>query len=517
MEGYLKKMSSKLVKKWQKRWFSLDRSVLTYHEKSPQEEEGKQGPGSELMMRDLLSINIDPKCQLVLVLRIKSSKAGPKELRLRCPDKDSYSSWLSCFAVFLPEPTRAGCVIPTVFARPIWELTTYLTRSETAATDGIFRTTGVKADIDSVIAKILLGRSQMNSILSKYQTKSLASVLKRLIDKMPHTLLSERIYNEFIRLYKSEHNEETHRQVRKLLRKLPQQSALFLHHICLTLKHISDTIGNRMNAKNLSTLFGPMFVSRGKSAEESLVDYEFLIQLFEDLIENCDYIFPQTRPEFAKFVPRLEIALSIRLSPTQGVRSSNLEERKSFFCKHKFTPIRTNNVECPPVQEFMLNEGRETFYLPAVSGQKLRSKRSCSTPAPQPVIPWTRPSSPTSESSGRLRRFGDKNSLITPSFKRPRALTHSVSKKNTFPAISEEKSSPKLPCISKSAWDEVRTPHLSSSTLFERNDSEFFKDSMPSLFSGANKSRAPSSSQLTAVNDVNHEDDSFKLLDLGDV
>merc|ERR1719357_512965 len=268
-----------------------------------------------------------------------------------------------------------------------------------------------------------------------------------------------------------------------------------------------------MNAKNLSTLFGPMFVSRCKSAEEYVLDYEFLIQLFEDLIENCDYIFPQTRPEFAKFVPRLEIALSISLSPTQGVRSSNLEERKSFFCKHKFPPIRTNNVECPPVQEFMLNEGRETFYLPAVSGQKFRAKRSCSTPAPQPVIPWTRPSSPTSESSGRLRRFGDKNSLITPSFKRPRALTHSVSKKNTFPAISEEKSSPKL----KSAWDEVRTPHLSSSTLFERNDSEFFKDSTPSLFFGANKSRAPSSSQLTAVNDVNHEDDSFKLLDLGDV
>merc|ERR1719510_142053 len=130
-------------------------------------------------MIDLLSINIDPKCQLVLVLRIKSSKAGPKELRLRCPDKDSYSSWLSCFAVFLPEPIRAGCVIPTVFARPIWELITYLARPETAATEGIFRLSGSKAEIDSLTAKILLRSScvsisQVSSILSKYQTKTLA-------------------------------------------------------------------------------------------------------------------------------------------------------------------------------------------------------------------------------------------------------------------------------------------------------------------------------------------------------
>merc|ERR1719233_910938 len=454
-------------------------------------------------MRDLLSINIDPKCQLVLVLGLKSSKAEPKELRLRCPNNESYSSWLSCFVVFLPEPIKAGCVVPTVFARPIWELITYLARPEIAATEGIFRIPGEKAETDSLIGKILLrssyiSLSEVNRVLSKYQTTTLASVLKRLIDKMPHTLLSERMYYEFINLYKSEQNEKRLLQVRDLLRKLPQQSAMFLHHICLTLHRISQTIGNKMDAKSLSRLFGPMFVSRSKSAVEIFGDYEFLIQLFEDLIGNWDHIFPKTRPIFTKHVPRVEIALSIRDSPVMRTGSCILEQRKSIFLKPKMSQIRTRNIEFPPLQEFMLGMGRKPFYLPAVSEQNIRVMRRSSTPVQQPVVPWTLPSSPVSKKSRKQRCMTDIIGLRTSSYRRPRANTFSISKKNTFSTIREEEWSPKAPCISKSAWDQLRTPYLSSSTLLDKNESQFFEDSMLSLTSTKRSSVVSLSNESSA-------------------
>merc|ERR550534_3235854 len=139
-----------------------------------------------------------------------------------------------------------------------------------------------------------------------------------------------------------------------------------------------------MDAKNLSKLFGPMFVSRNKSVVESFADYGYLIHLFEDLIADCGHIFPKTRPKFAKLVPRLEIALSIRLSPIRA-GSCILKERKSIFLKPTMSQIRTHSIDFPPLQEFMLGQGRKPFYLPAVSSQKVRVIRRSSSPIPQPV------------------------------------------------------------------------------------------------------------------------------------
>jgi hypothetical protein len=316
MQGYLKKKSNNPLKKWQTRYFDLNRHILTYYETAPSPDE-KQEPKGMFNMNDMKSLGIDPGSKLVIVLNLESSDQNSiysRVLHIKCPDNNFYQSWLSCFIVFVAND-KERCMIPTTFAGPMWILMDWLGNPEIAKTEGLFRIPGEKHTIDSLRKKFTIRHIALTPTnhainLAQYPITALSSVLKGLIDRMPHTLLTEQLYEEFINLYIDSRVKNRISKVKALLERLPRQSILYTQHLCLCLNRISKTRGNKMDAKTLGILFGAMFVSRRKSPVESVQDFKPLQYLLQDLIINYTDVFEHAPAVFMPVVPKLQVVLT---------------------------------------------------------------------------------------------------------------------------------------------------------------------------------------------------------------
>jgi len=340
MQGYLKKKSNNPLKKWQTRYFDLNRHILTYYEAAPSQEE-KQKPKGEFNMKDMKSLGMDPGNKLVIVLNLETWDKNSLEYRtlyIKCPDNNFYQAWLSCFVVFVSQDFKR-CMIPTTMAGPMWILIDYLGHPSVAGTEGLFRIPGEKTATDSLRNKFTVRHIALtptnNAIkLSQYPITALSSVLKCLIDRMPHTLLTERFYEDFISLYHNSRVKNRLSKIRALLLKLPCQSIAYIQHLCLCLNRVSKTPGNKMDAKTLGILFGTMFVSRLKSPMESMQDYYPLQHLVEDLVLHYDELFEHDPPEFEPVVPRLQLVLTNNWCVPKSVSSPlNIKIRKNALEK----------------------------------------------------------------------------------------------------------------------------------------------------------------------------------------
>jgi len=340
MEGYLKKKSHGPIKKWQTRYFELNRHILTYWDDAPSKE-AKEEPKGEFNMRDMKSLGIDPGNQLVIVLNLESSDedaADSRALHIRCPDSKFYQAWLSCFVVFVANDLKR-CMIPTAFAGPIWILIEYLGQPWIARTVGLFRIPGEKSAADSLRQKFTVRHAALNPTkhtidLAQYPITALTSVLKCLIDRMPNTLLTENLYEDFISLYLDSQVKNRLFKVKVLLQRLPSQSQKYIHHLCLCLNRVSQTKENKMDEKTLSILFSAMFVSRRKTPLESVRDFKPLQNLLEDLILNHVDIFIHNPPVFEPIVPKLQLVLTNTGPVSHSVSDPmNYERRKSTFEK----------------------------------------------------------------------------------------------------------------------------------------------------------------------------------------
>jgi len=316
MQGYLKKKTNNPLKKWQTRYFDLNRHVLTYYEAAPSPDE-KQEPKGEFNMKAMKSIGMDPGNKLVIVLNLETWDNNSLECRtlhIKCPDNNFYQAWLSCFVVFVSQDFKR-CMIPTTFAGPMWILIDYLSHPDIARTEGLFRIPGEKSTTDSLRNKFTIRRIALTPTnhaiqLSQYPITALSSVLKCLIDRMPHTLLTERFYDDFISLYPNSNVKNRLSNIRALLLRLPCQSIAYIQHLCFCLNRVSKTPGNKMDARTLGILFGTMFVSRLKSPMESMQDYQPLQHLLEDLVVYYEELFVVDPPKFEPVVPKLQLVLT---------------------------------------------------------------------------------------------------------------------------------------------------------------------------------------------------------------
>jgi len=333
MQGYLRKKCQNPLKKWQTRYFDLNRNILCYYEKSPADD-AKQEPKEEFDLFQLSSIGVDLDNHLVIVLKFMGDVSGPdgRTLSIKCPNTVFYTAWLSYFVVFDSRDLKSR-IIPTAFAQPIWTFISYLGKPEIANTEGIFRIQGDKELTDSMMRKLLFRNPAMDSFdISKYPTVITASVLKRLLDKLPHTLLTEKSYEEFVGLFSGGPVDNRTQKLKEILDSLPGQNVAYLHHLSKCLNTISNAHDNKMDASSLGILFGPMFVSREKDLIKAIGDFGPLQKLWEELITNCEELFPKTWTDFVLVVPKLQDALS--LHPAANLEYSGTR-KKSF---DKFVP-----------------------------------------------------------------------------------------------------------------------------------------------------------------------------------
>jgi len=235
MQGYLKKKSKNPLKKWQTRYFDLNRHTLTYYETAPSPDE-KQAPKGGFNMNHLKSLGIDPGNKLVIVLNLEDKSVEWRELHIKCANKYIYKAWLSCFVVFVANDL-IRCMIPTTFAGPMWILMNYLGQQKIARTEGLFQIQGEKNTTDLLIKKfmirdIAITPTNHSMKLNKYPITALGSLLKYLIDRMPHTLLTEEFYEDFINLYIGSTCKNRLPKIKALLQRLPHQSIAYLQHFC---------------------------------------------------------------------------------------------------------------------------------------------------------------------------------------------------------------------------------------------------------------------------------------------
>jgi len=355
MQGYLKKKSNNPLKKWQTRYFDLNRHILTYYETAPSPDE-KQEPKGEFNMKAMRSLGMDPGNKLVIVLNLETWDNNSLECRtlhIKCPDNNFYQAWLSCFVVFVSQDFKR-CMIPTTFAGPVWILIDYLSRPDIARTEGLFRIPGEKSTTDSLRNKFIIRHIALTPTnhaikLSQYPITALSSVLKCLIDRMPHTLLTERFYEDFIALYHNSRVQNRLSKIRALLLRLPCQSIAYIQHLCLCLNRVSKTPGNKMDAKTLGILFGTMFASRLKSPLESMHDYQPLQHLLEDLVLHYEELFVHDPPKFEPVVPKLQLVLTNNWCIPKSVSSPrNIKMQKNtlekFISRLKWRRKKKNNA-----------------------------------------------------------------------------------------------------------------------------------------------------------------------------
>jgi len=297
MEGIVEKRFGSFIKKWKARYLILNRDVLQFFAVN---EEG--GPDiydmkTEVFLPELVHLEAMPNLGLNLSFEDESL------LQLRFRDVADYQCWLSCFVVF---HTDSLPFVPSTYVKGIWTAFEYI-QTHSWKVEGIFRVPGLKCETVKLAKELLLGGAvgAQPVDLEGVHIHTLCSASKSLIDKLPATLLTEKLYERF-----GSADKEDGIQLTELVNQLPHQNLAILQHVLFTLTKIADeTQVTMMNADNLGILFGTMFVSRTKSVQDYMLDIQDLQQLIASLINFYDMIFADSEPSYPLYVPALQRAL----------------------------------------------------------------------------------------------------------------------------------------------------------------------------------------------------------------
>jgi len=290
----VEKRFGSFIKKWKARYLILNRDVLQFYAVN---EEG--GPDiydmkTEVFLPELVHLEAVPNLGLNLSFEDESL------LQLRFRDVADYQCWLSCFVVFHSDFLP---FVPSTYVKGIWTAFEYI-QTHSWKVEGIFRVPGLKCETVKLAKELLLagtvGAEPVN--LEGVHIHTLCSASKTLIDKLPATLLTEKLYDRFVTA-----DKDDGLKLAELVHQLPPQNQAILQHVLFTLTKIADeTEVTMMNAHNLGILFGTMFVSRTKSVQDYVLDIQDLQQLIASLITFYDIIFIESEPSYPLYVPKLQ-------------------------------------------------------------------------------------------------------------------------------------------------------------------------------------------------------------------
>nr|XP_022292012.1 rho GTPase-activating protein 20-like isoform X2 [Crassostrea virginica] len=119
-------------------------------------------------------------------------------------------------------------------------------------------------------------------------------LLKEYLRSLPHCLLYEDLYEEWISLSEEENNPQKLEKVRSLLNKLPEGHLELLKHLLCVLYHIDkNNKENMMTSYNLSVCIAPsiLWAKQGDDPMRALAMAKSPQQIVEYLIVNCVELF----------------------------------------------------------------------------------------------------------------------------------------------------------------------------------------------------------------------------------
>ncbi|KAF9426845.1 hypothetical protein BGZ94_005927 [Podila epigama] len=160
--------------------------------------------------------------------------------------------------------------------------------------EGIYRKSGMAAEARKLVEAF--NQDQMPDLLDEkvcQDISSITTVFKQYLRSLPEPLIPDGLYKEFMTaaVTESAAEEEKLQTVRELIQRMPSAQyrtmKALMAHLGRVTKH---TDVNRMNAKNLSVVFGPTLM-RHPDMNQEMADVTFRNLTIEFLIQHADDLF----------------------------------------------------------------------------------------------------------------------------------------------------------------------------------------------------------------------------------
>jgi RhoGAP domain/PH domain len=295
MEGILEKKKSRgfLRGGWQKRYFRLSGTSLTYSDKH----NGKVKETLDLF--ETLDVgdnnSYDPQsCSFFL-------ETTERRYDFRAASPALRTIWLDHLMIFHEaklRPNQSFAIASCVKHAFMIAIDFLFTRG--TQTEGIFRISVNSHMLDEYVQMFLRGEFNESTATSEDEVHAVAGVVKRILRDMPETLLTERLLPHFVELSEKTTSSSAAADagivsaVRRQVLLLPSDNMQMLHRLCMLLHAVADMKQfSQMDIKNLAICIGPNLTSK---QHNQLIDFE---PLFHIMLENMDKVFGRGRTSSA--------------------------------------------------------------------------------------------------------------------------------------------------------------------------------------------------------------------------
>lgn len=161
--------------------------------------------------------------------------------------------------------------------------------------EGLFRKSGSFERIKQIISLYNEGQPVA---YDQWEYHVAACVLKAFFRELPESLLPDSIFNEMMSLQALDVVDKVEVAKDLLNRKLPSNNYKLLNHLISFLYEVTQhSAKNKMDAKNLSYVFGPNFLRKKNDADFGLIDIERINLFIELLIKYHSEIFNRDEEE----------------------------------------------------------------------------------------------------------------------------------------------------------------------------------------------------------------------------
>jgi hypothetical protein len=152
--------------------------------------------------------------------------------------------------------------------------------------EGIFRVSGTWKEMNTLKGSFEEGNIPNFSICEN--PHSIAGLLELFLRSLPDPVLSNRLYDDFLSVG-DKPEEERVGAMKSVIQRLPQEHLQFLRFLIPFFKDITNHAGeNKMDAKNLSIIFGPILFGGGEMSLLFMAKLKTQASLVEILIRFCD-------------------------------------------------------------------------------------------------------------------------------------------------------------------------------------------------------------------------------------
>lgn len=275
MEGILeKKKETSVFGGWQKKYFKVQNTVLNYYQK-PKDAK----PKGSIDLRETVEVLLDEgNARMFTIVTAK------RQYTLKAPSPEECLLWVEILSAFngMAEYPHSPIPIPEPVAKALQASLAFLLRHGINH-EGLFRVCGSSTEIDILYFELIQGGYDA---LGRADIHVCAGVVKKMLQEMPETLLTNQLFYTIVNDAPPDHNK-----LNEAVHKLPDNNR---HILELISQLMVDVCRNhewtQMTSSNLAVCIGP---SIGRKDVEEFVDYG---KLFQSLIYDKDLIF-YNRPE----------------------------------------------------------------------------------------------------------------------------------------------------------------------------------------------------------------------------